>query len=89
MQFVIIRLSNKTAAPMEGARQVGQTLFDDPVYAVEANTIDELLALATRARSSAPGDVGLVLWKRAPQGLSLPPELEHMAVVEIYDDIRD
>lgn len=72
---------------MEGAREVGRTLFGDPVYGVEANTIEELFNLATRARSSAPGDVGLIVWRRAPQSMSLPPELEDVAVVEIYDDI--
>jgi hypothetical protein len=87
MRFLISRLSNKKAPPMEGAREVGRTLFGDPVYGVEANTIEELLNLATRSRTSAPGDVGLIVWKKAPQSMSLPPELEDYAVVEIYDEI--
>lgn len=88
MQFVIIRLSDKQSQPMESARRAGETLFGDPVYVVEANNLDELMKLATRSKTSAPGDVGLIVWRRAPQSLSLPPEFEEFPVVEIYDEIR-
>lgn len=87
MQFIISRLSSKLAPPFEGAIQIGKTQFDDPVYGVEANSIDELLRLATRSRTSAPGDVGLIVWPRAPQSLALPPELERLPVLQIYDDV--
>lgn len=87
MRFVLSRMSKRTAPPMEGALEVGKTLFGDPVYGVEVNTIDEVLNLATRARTSSPGNVGVILWKVAPQSMSLPPELEEMPLIEIYDEI--
>lgn len=87
MRFVIFRMSNRQAPPVEHAREVGKTDFGDPVYGVDINTIEELLNHATRARSSSPGNVGLILWKTAPQSLSLPAEFENIPVIEIYDEI--
>lgn len=88
MQFVIMRLSDKCAAPFESATKAGETLFGDPVYVVEANSIDDLMRLATRSRTSSPGDIGLIVWRKAPQSMCLPPELEELPAVEIYDEIR-
>jgi hypothetical protein len=87
MRFIISRMSNKQAPPVETAREVGRTEFGDPVYGVDANTIEELMSFITRARSSSPGNVGLILWKQAPPAMSLPPELEQIPAIEIYDDI--
>lgn len=89
MRFLITRLSNKKQQPVEGAQQVGNTLFGDPVFGIEVNSLDDLLKLATRAPTSAPGDIGLVLWRRGQQGMSLPEDLEPYPVIEIYDDVRD
>lgn len=89
MQFVIVRMSDKTGQPLPAAKPAGETLFGDPVFVVEANTIDDLLNLATRSKTSSPGDIGLVIWRKAPQAMSLPPELEELPAVEIYDEIRD
>lgn len=89
MQFLITRLSDKKNPPIEAARRVGETLFGDPVYGVEVPTLEDLMKLMSRAKTSAPGDIGLVMWRRPPQSMSLPPELEQYPLVEIYDDVRD
>lgn len=89
MKFLITRLSNKKAQPVEWATQVGQTLFGDPVFGIDVNSIEDLMKLITRAKTSAPGDVGLVLWRKAPQGMSLTDDLEQFPLLEIYDDVRD
>jgi hypothetical protein len=89
MKFLIMRLSDKKSQPVEGAERVGETLFGDPVYGIELGSLDDLMKVATRARTSAPGDVGLVVWKKAQQGMSLTEDLEQYPVVEIYDDVRD
>lgn len=87
--FLVIRLSDKKNTPVEGAQRVGNTLFGDPVFGVAVNSLDDLMRLATRAKTSAPGDVGLVVWRKAPQGMSLPDDLEQYPLIEIYDDVRD
>lgn len=92
MHFVVFRMSDKEAKqapPLPNAQPAGQTLFGDPVFVVQANTIEELLNLCQRSRTSAPGDIGLVLWRKAPQAMSLPPELENLPAIEIFDQIRD
>jgi hypothetical protein len=89
MKFLITRLSDKKNSPVEGAQQVGETLFGDPVFGIEVNSLEDLMKMATRARTSAPGDIGLVVWRKAQQGMSLPEDLEQFPVVEIYDDVRD
>jgi hypothetical protein len=89
MRFLITRLSDKKHEPIEGAQQVGNTLFGDPVFGIDVTSLEDLLKLATRAKTSAPGDVGLVLWKKGQQGMSLPEDLEPYPVIEIYDDVRD
>ena len=88
MQFVIMRLSDKCAAPFESAQKAGDTLFGDAVYVVEVDSIEDLMKLATRSCTSSPGDVGLILWRKAPPSMCLPAELENLPAVEIYDDIR-
>lgn len=87
MRFIISRMSNRQAPPVEHARDVGRTEFGDPVYGVDVNTLEELLSYITRARSSSPGNVGLIVWKQPPPAMSLPPEFEQIPVIEIYDDI--
>ena len=89
MQFVISRLSNKKGAPLPQAKMIGKTLFDDPVYGIEVNSLDDLMKLAVRAPTSAPGDVAVTVWKKAPPGMSLPADLENLPLIEIYDDVRD
>jgi hypothetical protein len=87
MKFIISRLSDRQSPPVAAAKLVGKTLFDDPVYAIEVNTIDELLQLCARSQTSAPGDIGLLLWRRAPQSASLTDEFDGMPMVEIYDEL--
>lgn len=87
MRFIISRMSNRTAPPVENCREVGKTEFGDPVYGVDANTIEELMSYCQRARSSSPGNVGLILWKQPPPSMSLPPEFDGIPVIEIYDEI--
>lgn len=89
MQFVIMRLSDKCAAPFESAQKAGETPFGDAVYVVEADSIEDLMKLATRSRTSSPGDVGLIVWRKAPPSMCLPPELENLPAIEIYDEIRE
>ncbi len=89
MRFVIVRLSDKKSSPHPQARLVGKTLFEDPVYGIEVTSLEELMALATRSPTSAPGDIGITVWRRAPQGMSLTPELDGYSAIEIYDDVRD
>ena len=89
MQFLITRLSDKNAPPVPRARLVGYTLFEDPVYGIEIASLEELLTLAGRAPTSGPGDVGVTVWKKAPPGMSLPPDLGEYPLIEIYDDVRD
>jgi hypothetical protein len=89
MQFLVVRLSDKKNVPVEGAQRVGDTLFGDPVFGITVQSLEDLMRLCTRAKTSAPGDIGLVVWRKAPQGMSLPDNLEQYPLIEIYDDVRD
>jgi hypothetical protein len=89
MRFLIVRLSDKKSLPAESAQRVGETQFGDPVYGVDVASLEDLMKLMTRAKTSAPGDIGMVVWRKPPQGMSLPPELEQYPLLEIYDDVRD
>jgi hypothetical protein len=89
MRFVLVRLSDRKSLPVPQARRIGQTMFGDPVYGVEVTTLEEAMQLAVRSPASAPGDIAVTLWRKAPPGLSLPPELEDLPLIEIYDDLRD